>query len=143
MNLGGNAVKFTDQGWVRLKAELMAEDRRRLQVRFEVADTGEGIALADQARLFHAFEQAAADYLLKPVPMQHLVQKAVDLISKRVGAPVAARCYDDRTPERPREVIPQVPVRDRGAGRPTKKDRREMEKFLGDMAKPQSRNRRD
>ena len=30
----------------------------------------------------------------------------VDLISKRVGAPVAARCYDDRTPERPREVIP-------------------------------------
>ena len=60
VNLLGNAVKFTDQGWVRLKAELMAEDRRRLQVRFEVADTGEGIALADQARLFHAFEQADA-----------------------------------------------------------------------------------
>lgn len=51
------------------------------------------------------------------------------LISKRVGAPVAAQCYDDRTPERPREVIPQVPVRDRGAGRPTKKDRREMDKL--------------
>ena len=53
----------------------------------------------------------------------------VDLISKRVGAPVAARCYDDRTPERPREVTPQVPVRDRGTGRPTKKDRREMDRL--------------
>lgn len=49
------------------------------------------------------------------------------LVSKRVGAPVATQCYDDRTPERPREIIPQVPIRDRGTGRPTKKDRREME----------------
>lgn len=51
------------------------------------------------------------------------------LLAKRVGAPVAAACYDDLTPERPREIIPQVPVRDRGAGRPTKKDRREMERL--------------
>ena len=60
VNLLGNAVKFTEHGWVRLKAGLLAEDRHRLQVRFEVADTGEGIAPADQARLFHAFEQADA-----------------------------------------------------------------------------------
>lgn len=51
------------------------------------------------------------------------------LISKRVGAPVAATCYEDRTPERPKEIIPQVPIRDRGTGRPTKKDRREMERL--------------
>lgn len=50
-------------------------------------------------------------------------------IAKRVGAPVAQTCYIDHTPERPREVIPQVPVRDRGTGRPTKKDRREMERL--------------
>lgn len=49
------------------------------------------------------------------------------IISKRAGAPIATQCYEDRTPERPRETIPQVPVRDRGAGRPTKKDRREMD----------------
>ncbi|GGC84172.1 RNA-binding protein S4 [Tersicoccus solisilvae] len=53
------------------------------------------------------------------------------LIAKRVGAPVAAQCYIDHTPERPRVTIPQVPVRDRGAGRPTKKDRREMERLRG------------
>ncbi|MDO5743451.1 MAG: RNA-binding S4 domain-containing protein [Micrococcaceae bacterium] len=51
------------------------------------------------------------------------------VISKRVGADIAARCYLDHTPVRPKEVIPQVPVRDRGTGRPTKKDRREMERL--------------
>lgn len=51
------------------------------------------------------------------------------VLSKRVGADIAARCYIDHTPVRPKEVIPQVPVRDRGTGRPTKKDRREMERL--------------
>lgn len=51
------------------------------------------------------------------------------LIVKRVGADVAARCYTDHTPERPKELVPMVPLRDRGTGRPTKKDRREMERL--------------
>lgn len=51
------------------------------------------------------------------------------VLAKRVGADIATRCYIDHTPERPKEVIPQVPVRDRGTGRPTKKDRREMERL--------------
>ncbi|PCC35230.1 RNA-binding S4 domain-containing protein [Glutamicibacter sp. BW77] len=51
------------------------------------------------------------------------------LISKRVGAPVAVKCYLDHTPPREKVVVPQVPIRDRGAGRPTKKDRREMDRL--------------
>lgn len=51
------------------------------------------------------------------------------LLSKRVSAPLAAKCYVDHTPPRERLVIPQVPVRERGAGRPTKKDRREMDRL--------------
>lgn len=51
------------------------------------------------------------------------------VISKRVGPEAAARCYIDHTPPRPKEYIPQIPVRDRGTGRPTKKDRREMERL--------------
>lgn len=57
------------------------------------------------------------------------IVKVTQLIQKRVGAPVAANCYIDKTPERPKELIPQIPLRDRGAGRPTKKDRREMERL--------------
>jgi two-component system sensor histidine kinase/response regulator len=58
VNLLANAVKFTKQGWVRLRGELLCEERKRLQVRFEVQDTGEGITPEAQAQLFTAFEQA-------------------------------------------------------------------------------------
>jgi signal transduction histidine kinase len=58
INLLSNAVKFTERGWVRLSAVLRAEDGQRVQVRFEVRDTGPGIALERQAALFAPFEQA-------------------------------------------------------------------------------------
>ncbi len=57
LNLLSNAVKFTASGWVRLKGELLGEDGRRVHVRFEVQDTGEGIPLERQSELFNAFEQ--------------------------------------------------------------------------------------
>ena len=51
---------------------------------------------------------------------------------KRVSAAVAATALDDRTPPRPpREAAPIVPVRDRGAGRPTKRERRDLERLRG------------
>ena len=54
------------------------------------------------------------------------------VITKRVGAPVAAECYvDNSPPPPPREEVAAVAVRDRGTGRPTKRDRRIMEKLLG------------
>jgi PAS domain S-box-containing protein len=58
INLLANAVKFTDQGWVRLSGQLLAQDGERLQVRFEVRDTGIGIPADQQAALFNAFVQA-------------------------------------------------------------------------------------
>jgi CheY-like chemotaxis protein len=60
VNLLSNAVKFTTHGWIRLRAELVREERERRLVRFEVTDTGEGIAAEQQARLFGSFEQADA-----------------------------------------------------------------------------------
>lgn len=51
---------------------------------------------------------------------------------KRVSATVAATAVEDRTPPRPpREATPVVPVRDRGAGRPTKRERRDLERLRG------------
>jgi len=53
-------------------------------------------------------------------------------IAKRVGAALVAESVDDHTPPPPpRESVPFVPVRDRGAGRPTKRDRRDIEKLRG------------
>ncbi|MGH3159679.1 MAG: RNA-binding S4 domain-containing protein [Streptosporangiaceae bacterium] len=60
----------------------------------------------------------------------------VRVITKRVGAPVAAECYIDNSPPRPpREEVPAVAVRDRGAGRPTKRERRITDKLLGRPAR--------
>jgi signal transduction histidine kinase/FixJ family two-component response regulator/HPt (histidine-containing phosphotransfer) domain-containing protein len=59
-NLLSNAVKFTAWGSVRLHAEVLREDGERRLVRFEVSDTGEGIAPQQQAQLFRSFEQADA-----------------------------------------------------------------------------------
>jgi ribosome-associated heat shock protein Hsp15 len=51
---------------------------------------------------------------------------------KRVSATVAATAVEDRTPPPPpREATPVVPVRDRGAGRPTKRERRDLERLRG------------
>jgi ribosome-associated heat shock protein Hsp15 len=54
------------------------------------------------------------------------------IIAKRVGAAVAAECYADHSPPPPQpELLAAVPLRDRGAGRPTKRDRREIERLRG------------
>ncbi|GGL26861.1 RNA-binding S4 domain-containing protein [Nocardia jinanensis] len=53
-------------------------------------------------------------------------------ITKRVGAPIAAQCMIDRSPPPPpREVLATLPQRDRGTGRPTKRERRETDRLLG------------
>lgn len=59
------------------------------------------------------------------------ILKVDKLIVKRVGAPEAQKCYTDLTPERPKVYMPNLFVRERGAGRPTKKERREMDRLRG------------
>lgn len=54
------------------------------------------------------------------------------LIEKRVSATAAAENYDDLTPPPPpKEERPAVPVRERGTGRPTKRERRQTERLRG------------
>ena len=58
--------------------------------------------------------------------------EVTQLISKRVGAPVAQRCYVDRSPATQEYLAAgAVARRDRGAGRPTKRDRREIDRLTG------------
>ncbi|WP_433228876.1 RNA-binding S4 domain-containing protein [Actinomadura formosensis] len=57
-----------------------------------------------------------------------VVQK---IVRKRVGAPAAQECLIDKSPPPPpREALVPVGRRDRGAGRPTKRERRELERVL-------------
>ncbi len=59
LNLAGNAVKFTDEGYVHLRISRARERmRERISLRFEIADSGIGVPADMRERLFDAFEQA-------------------------------------------------------------------------------------
>lgn len=57
------------------------------------------------------------------------IVEVVRVVQKRVGAADAVTCFLDRTPKPPPTVAIPVAVRDRGAGRPTKRDRRLLDKW--------------
>lgn len=67
------------------------------------------------------------------VPSGTRIYVVKQLLTKRVGAAVAADAFDDRSPAPlPKEERPAaVAVRDRGAGRPTKRDRRRLDRLRG------------
>lgn len=58
VNLVNNAVKFTDQGYILIKTELIQEDAARCQVKFSVSDSGIGMTKEQMSKLFNAFSQA-------------------------------------------------------------------------------------
>ncbi|WP_371659192.1 RNA-binding S4 domain-containing protein [Streptomyces sp. NBC_00280] len=76
------------------------------------------VRVGDEVRLRHAGQERVV-----------VVKR---LIRKRVGPPVAAECYvDNSPPPPPREAVAPAGLRDRGTGRPTKRDRRDMERLRG------------
>lgn len=69
----------------------------------------------------------------------HGTTRMVDVshvIEKRVGAPIAARCYVDNTPAPPPQATGPVLRRERGAGRPTKRDRRMLDRLRKEFPPP-------
>jgi ribosome-associated heat shock protein Hsp15 len=64
------------------------------------------------------------------VHSRHRVLEVARVIDKRVGAPVAAECVVDHSPPPPpKDEVAPVFARERGAGRPTKRDRRQLDRF--------------
>ena len=57
------------------------------------------------------------------------IVEVVRVIDKRVGAPIAAECLVDHSPPPPAREHDATFDRGRGAGRPTERERREMERF--------------
>ncbi len=58
VNLGNNAVKFTDKGEIVLTTQIMEKTANRIQLRFGVRDTGIGMTQEQCGKLFQAFSQA-------------------------------------------------------------------------------------
>ncbi len=67
LNLIGNAVKFTDQGYIRLKARTSNEDEihSKLDLLIDVEDSGIGISIDQQHRIFQDFEQSEGQSVRK------------------------------------------------------------------------------
>ena len=60
LNLVGNAVKFTERGYVRIELETVMIGRQTVALRIVVQDTGIGIAPEAQSKLFEQFSQGEA-----------------------------------------------------------------------------------
>jgi signal transduction histidine kinase/CheY-like chemotaxis protein len=60
LNLVGNAVKFTERGYVRVELETVMIGRQTIALRIVVQDTGIGIAPEGQSKLFEQFSQGEA-----------------------------------------------------------------------------------
>ena len=65
-------------------------------------------------------------------PLRPRIVTVVELLPRRVSAPLAAAAFEDASPPVPtREERGSVPMRDRGAGRPEKRDRRKLDDLRG------------
>ncbi len=65
INLIGNAIKFTNNGYVKLNIDLINEDDEKLEIKFSVEDSGIGINQNNLYRIFERFEQASDDITRK------------------------------------------------------------------------------
>jgi signal transduction histidine kinase/DNA-binding response OmpR family regulator/HPt (histidine-containing phosphotransfer) domain-containing protein len=87
-NLISNAVKFTERGSISINVRRVGETASQHQLRFEVRDTGIGIPVDAQGRLFHAFTQADASttrlYGGTGLGLA-ICQRIIDLMGGRIG----------------------------------------------------------
>lgn len=89
-----------------------------VRVNGERVKPAQAVRSGDEVRLYHAGRER--------------IVVVKDVVRKRVGAPVAAEAYTDNTPPPPpREERVVMAVRERGAGRPTKRERRDLERLRG------------
>lgn len=74
---------------------------------------------------------AVGDELRLRSPGRERIVVVTQLLGKRVGAPVARTAYEDHSPEPPPQLFGAPPRRDLGAGRPTKRERRALDRLRG------------
>lgn len=120
-----------EQGSVRIDAWLWAV--RIFKTRSQAAEAVRAghVKLNDQA-VKAATQVVPGDRVRVWKDHRYLDLEVTATVRKRVGAPVARTCYVDHSPPPlPMDIFAAMPKRDRGAGRPTKKERRETDRLLG------------
>lgn len=123
-HLSGGRQKLRVDVWLwatrQVKTRSMASTAARaghVRINGESAKASAPVRIGDEVRYrFQGF-----DRILQVRQLPH----------KRLGAPLAQQCYRDVSPPRPKYVAPPA-VRDPGAGRPTKKERRQLEALRGE-----------
>ncbi len=65
LNLVGNAIKFTEDGHIKLSATISSLQEKQVDLMISVEDTGIGIAEEDQTRIFDVFTQQTGQHLKK------------------------------------------------------------------------------
>lgn len=88
LNLMGNAVKFTNEGSITVRAWVVAVSDVDLTIRFEVIDTGIGLTAEQLGRLFKPFEQADASTSRKYGGTGlglAISQRMIELMGGRIG----------------------------------------------------------
>ena len=91
-----------------------------------------GHVRVNDARVKPAHPVRIGDTVRALTPGGERVVVVTGLLAKRVSAAVAVQNYEDHSPPPPpREERPAPIVRERGAGRPTKRDRRRIQRLRG------------
>jgi CheY-like chemotaxis protein len=134
-NLVANAVKFTEQGAVEVRVDVVEESAEGTLLRISVRDTGVGIAPEVQPRLFEPFTQADASTTRRYGGTGlglAIVKRLVELMGGAIGVqstPGAGSTFwltlrlahgvaGPGTPTAPAQVVPALPrERERGVGR--------------------------
>ncbi|MES2094880.1 MAG: RNA-binding S4 domain-containing protein [Actinomycetota bacterium] len=92
-----------------------------VQVNGERAKAAQPVRIGDEVRLRSTEQERTV--------------RVARLVAKRVGVAVAAECLIDLTPPPlPKAEVAATVLRDRGSGRPTKRERRDLERLRGRSA---------